>query len=355
MIIRGIDTLEFGILINNYDYMFKNLIEILEDKKIEAQQKMCNQSILINKVNFTVFQKGQGVYKYKIECNDFYMCFLSKEIKNTPQIYVRFYSNYLWAYEYKEAFNKFKEWFSAFDLDSYNVKISRIDICLDTDEFEFKSSDSEKMCTRAIKLERVYIDSENYSNKTFSGFVIGKGGKLSCRIYNKTLEIKKSNKAWFEDIWKQNGWNGITTVWRTEFQIRGKVIKELRICTVEELEKKLDQVWNYLTAQWLTIRVKSKDSNMSRWKVDKRWKKVEKANIEYEVSPVTREKIIKGSLDSLCAQCGGTLLSIAGLSDSNNLGEAFLKVVDYYNEKNKRNNTTIKQEIEKRKHRYLNS
>ena len=67
------------------------------------------------------------------------------------------------------------------------------------------------------------------------------------------------------------------------------------------------------------------------------------------------KKIIKGSIDSLCAQCGGTLLSIAGLSDSNNLGEAFLKVVDYYNEKNKRNNTTIKQEIEKRKHRYLNS
>ena len=178
---------------------------------------------------------------------------------------------------------------------------------------------------------------------------------MSCRIYNKTLEIKKSNKEWFEDIWKQNGWNGTTTVWRTEFQIRGKVIKELRICTIEELEKKLDQVWNYLTAQWLTIRVKSKDSNMSRWKVDKRWKKVEKANIEYEVSPATREKIIKGSLDSLCAQCGGMLLSIAGISDSNNLGEAFLKVVDYCNEKNKRNNTTIKQEIEKRKHRYLNS
>ena len=139
MITRGIDTLEFGILINNYDYMLKNLIEILEDKKIEAQQKMCNQSILINKVNFTVFQKGQGVYKYKIECNDFYMCFLSKEIKNTPQIYIRFYSNYLWAYGYKEAFNKFKEWFSAFNLDSYNVKISRVDICSDTDEFEFKS------------------------------------------------------------------------------------------------------------------------------------------------------------------------------------------------------------------------
>ena len=32
VITRGIDTLEFGILINNYDYMLKNLIEILEDK-----------------------------------------------------------------------------------------------------------------------------------------------------------------------------------------------------------------------------------------------------------------------------------------------------------------------------------
>lgn len=43
---------------------------------------------------------------------------------------------------------------------------------------------------KSNKIGKVYIDSENYSNRTFSGFVIGKGGNLSCRIYNKTLEIK---------------------------------------------------------------------------------------------------------------------------------------------------------------------
>ena len=66
---------------------------------------------------------------------------------------------------------------------------------------------------------------------------------MLARIYNKTIEIPKSGKIWFKDIWKENGWNGEKTVWRIEFQLKRGVLKELQIDLVEDLFEKEDELW----------------------------------------------------------------------------------------------------------------
>lgn len=39
----------------------------------------------------------------------------------------------------------------------------------------------------------------------FTGYSIGMGGNISSRLYNKTLEIKKSNKTYFDELWRRGG------------------------------------------------------------------------------------------------------------------------------------------------------
>ncbi|GAC1355978.1 MAG: hypothetical protein NVSMB38_36980 [Ktedonobacteraceae bacterium] len=40
-----------------------------------------------------------------------------------------------------------------------------------------------------------------------SGFDFSPRGPMSCTIYDKTREIKKSGKVWMEDVWRANGWD----------------------------------------------------------------------------------------------------------------------------------------------------
>ena len=111
MIIKAIDTLEFGIDIINYNEEFKEFLEELDRLKILGQEKYKEEIIKINDTNLVVKKKGQGVYNYKLECEEFHICFMQHVVENTPPIHVRFISSFLWKYGYNEAFKVFVNWF----------------------------------------------------------------------------------------------------------------------------------------------------------------------------------------------------------------------------------------------------
>src|SRR4029079_7596713 len=72
------------------------------------------------------------------------------------------------------------------------------------------------------------IDTFNRKGE-FSGWLIGSGGPISFRLYNKTLEVLKSNKTFLYKLWKRAGWDGEQKVWRAEFQFRREVIWQLGV------------------------------------------------------------------------------------------------------------------------------
>lgn len=349
----GIDTLEIGIDIENYKEHFFDLLVRISEAKDLSQKNMKKEIIDINDTNFEVSPKGQGFYMYKIENREVSICFMSKRISNTPPIYVRFFSTFLWEYGYKNAYDIFMKWFENFNAQIVNVKIGRIDICLDTDEVNFEEKDVKSLFSRAKKLEQKYVDDIYKEGKIFSGFVIGKGGNLSCRIYNKTLEIKNSNKIWFEDIWKEFCWLGDTTVWRIEFQLRKKVLKELGIINIENLSRNLINIWAYMTKKWLVMKKTSKDSNKSRWKTNRKWKVIQVADFDYQGIPSVRKRIIKGEKEKLLAQCSGLLTSIAALNGDRSITKSFAEVKGYLEDKSQKNNSTIEKEIDKKKKRFI--
>ncbi len=355
MKISGIDTLEIGIDIVNYKEHFFNLLTQISEAKNLSQINMKKEVIEINGSNFEVNPKGQGYYGYKIENKEVSICFMSKRLSNTPPIYVRFFSAFLWEYGYENAYNIFMKWFEDFNAQIANVKVGRVDICLDTDEVNFEEKDVKNLFTKAKKIEQKYVDDIYQVGKNFSGFVIGKGGNLSCRIYNKTLEIKNSNKTWFEDIWKEVCWLGDTTVWRIEFQLRKKVLKELEIINIENLSKNLINIWAYLTQKWLVMKKTSKDSNKSRWKTNKKWKVIQEADFDYEGIPTIRKRIIKGDKERLIAQCSGILTTIAALNGDSGIAKSFLEVKGYLEDKSQKDNSTLEKEINKKKKRFINN
>ena len=175
MRILGVDTLEFGIDIENYDESFSSLLSEIDRLKIEAQTEYKLKTIEINGMKFNVNKKGQGFYSYKIECEQFYICFMSHSISKNPPIFVRFMSEFLWEYGCYKSLIKFMDWFKQLNIKIIGTRSSRLDIALDIDEIEFLKNDVDNFIKRANKIARHYVDDDYYVNKEFAGLTVGRG------------------------------------------------------------------------------------------------------------------------------------------------------------------------------------
>ena len=117
--------------------------------------------------------------------------------------------------------------------------------------------------------------SENASGNRNTGYTFG-AGDLVARIYDKTIEIKISQKEWFKDIWITNGWDGKTPITRVEFQARRELLKDYSVDSFSSLLCGLGDIWRYFTLDWLTIReVNKADSERCRWPVKEWWQVVQ--------------------------------------------------------------------------------
>lgn len=307
-------------------------------------------------INFKVELSGTAFYGLRLTCNDFIIKFMEKEMPNNPPVHVKFISGFLWSYGYKKAYDVFMMWFDNFGVNISSNKLSRIDLCCDTDENPFIESDLKGFVTRAmsknLEYDKAEPDQENHYGKRFSGFTIGRGNPLLCRIYNKSIEISKSKKDWFKFIWVQNGWMANNDVWRIEYQMRRKVLKQFKAGSMERFIKMEDDIWLYLTEQWLVLRSHS-DDNVTRWKTKRKWESIQKCGIKYFAVPATREVIRKGSLKQLKDQAAGLMTSIAALEDHLSFEETAMSVAKYGENKMMQKNTSFLGEKEKRKCMYL--
>jgi hypothetical protein len=104
-------------------------------------------------------------------------------------------------------------------------------------------------------------------DEPFTGWVIGMGGNLHARLYEKVIEIvNKSHKDYLFDLWKANGWQLGEKVWRMEFQTEKQTLKELGIISLSDLLNQQAALWHYLTTDWLRLSIpNTNDSKRDRW------------------------------------------------------------------------------------------
>lgn len=91
-----------------------------------------------------------------------------------------------------------------------------------------------------------------YNRRVFQSIQFGKGDTV-CRIYDKSAEIANRRDP-DETFWQSYGISPRPDVWRVEYQVRHRVLKEFEINDLRSIPYGLPDLWSYLTTRSLCLR-----------------------------------------------------------------------------------------------------
>jgi len=272
--------------------------------------------IAIQGMSFKVQWKRRGPYSVVLDSDS-----LNVALGNTapthysPSVYVQVKSEFLWSAGMDEAHRQVLEAVNdLYNNAPHREQISRADMFADIDwPKPFYPGDIEKFRTRA-KSKATF-----YDGQSVSGFVIGKG-KIMARIYNKTLELRRSGKEWLYELW---GVDKEAPVWRVEFQLRREALKEFGIETFDDLLNASQSLWQYCTSKWLSVRGKGPPARF--------WESVQAARFTPDSASlllIKRERMRSGMTEKQAAdQIGGIVESYARGEEIDLYSKAFNQLI----------------------------
>ena len=315
VLLAGVDTLSVGFNVKDFLFTTEEW-RTLADAKHAAQGTMFDSGgtpVTLRGRHFSVSPKGSRGYEYVLVNDDVTICLAERADSGRvyPEIHVTWRSQYLWRYGWQAVYTYVRNW--VYDwADVSREKVSRADLCLDIDsplpDVGLKEGE---VVTYARKNEEFYIQ-HHFDGLDETGYSFGKGD-LKARIYNKLIEIEHSQKAWFKDLWRKQGWDGSSPVTRVEFQARRDFLKTMQIETVEDLEMQLADLWKYFT-DWVSLRDQSSDSNRRRWPVKAFWAVVRGAVPAFGVvTGVVRIAQRRPRMESLARMGRGVMVTMAAL------------------------------------------
>jgi hypothetical protein len=246
-----------------------------QDTKLEAlktlsqsddEGKQALAQLTIGSHNFEVRDKGAPRFPYVLVDNCFFIKLNRKQSKTLPMAHVQISSEYLSAVGLEAAEADLHSVIKTLGLIEGIASVSRADLFLD-----FVSPDDLAKIEHYDWITRANLMAKYFNcrlSEPFTGWVIGIGGNLHARLYNKVIEIvtKSPHKAYLFDLWKANGWELGETVWRIEFQTQKQTLKELGIHSLPQLLSQQSALWYYLTHDWLRLSVPNlNDTKRDRW------------------------------------------------------------------------------------------
>lgn len=109
------------------------------------------------------------------------------------------------------------------------------------------------------------------------------GSDIMGQIYDKTKEIQKSKKHYFEPIWQANGWDGLSPIRRVEFRFRRKGLASFDLNDLYDVLAQVPLLWEYATQHWLRCvdLSSSSDTNKSRLPSHPVWLTVQGAHVAF--------------------------------------------------------------------------
>jgi len=310
----GIDTLVIGFSIQSY--VGVNNFEALTEAKSKAGEKQFDKKgcgVEWFGTEFNMAARGAMGYEWVMRNADVTVC-IARETRGgsiIPEVYVTFSSQNLWTNGLDGAVMMFKRWLSTWAVISDN-KISRADLCLDI-AMPFPVIDiKSEIVSRARKKRRVneLVKIEHHVEcRRDTGYRFG-AGELVGRLYDKTNEVKISQKEWMREVWKAEGWDGETSVVRYEFQCRRNFLKEMSVNSFEELKERLADIWRYCTHDWLRVCDQGANTNQSRWKSKDYWTLIQQSFSMFgQAYGVLRMKSKQVRYDHLLKQIRGCCVS----------------------------------------------
>jgi hypothetical protein len=180
---------------------------------------------------------------------------------NHPSFRVKFRSQSLWQHGVLALHQRFLHWADAVGFHAIQPEsLSRVDFTFDylLPEIDF---DEDSMVSQSKK------DNKYRDDGKINGLVYGKSD-IVLRIYDKVLEIaEQSGKIWLFQLWGDIREN----VWRIEWQTRQAPLRRFGIRTVDDLLSQQGDLLRYLANDHDSLRIKSADSNRSRWPLHPLW------------------------------------------------------------------------------------
>jgi len=180
---------------------------------------------------------------------------------NNPSFFVKFSSFALWNQGAKLLHERFLQWADTLGfIPDRPEGLSRCDFAFDfhLEQIDF---DEDSFVTVAAK------DSQHRKDGKIQTFTFGRD-EVVLRVYNKSAEIEESSgKYWLHPLWQGQTEN----VWRVEWQVRKETLKRFGLRTLQDLFDGYGDCLRYLVAEHTSLRVKTEDSNRSRWPVHPLW------------------------------------------------------------------------------------
>jgi len=270
----GVDSLYLsfpGDLSEAWERQFEHL-KLLAQSESEKEQALAQ--LKVGEHLFEVSDHGAKRFPYILADNCYLIKFSSTRAKSLPLAQVQISSEYLAAVGVEAATANLCGIIAQFGDVQAQPGISRADVFLDfICTVDFDELDQNCWVTRANLLAKYY---DRRIPQPFTGWVVGQGGDLSSRLYEKTVEIvHKSRKAFFFELWQPQGWQAGDKVWRQEFQLRREVLKQLGIHAVPDLLRLQGELWRYLTEDWLRLAIPNpNDATRTRWATHPVWQAI---------------------------------------------------------------------------------
>jgi hypothetical protein len=216
---------------------------------------------------------------------------------------VRLSSEYLWSCPSLQAAIERVRRFLCDHLETQvYLQVSEVHLCTDVtwsfEQVDYRQefvSRSRKRAGYEVAEGDVEIEDYTYGLRR-TGLAFSARGPISCAIYDKAREVKRSGKLWFEDLWSGNGWDGAEVVWRVEFRFKREFLHELKVDRLYhgvenamDLPGRLMDLWAYAAGHagggadgwpdgWLRLVVpRVDDTTRSRWPVHPVWQEVQAA------------------------------------------------------------------------------
>ena len=280
----GVDSL----YLSYYGDLFPAIEHELTERKYQAQSRYPAEKALAqwgfgNQI-FEVSDKGQQHFAFILQNNSYRICVRKGQSGKLPVAYVQISSELLAHTLLSMVVEELGQIISKLTESVDAPVVSRVDLYADFQT----DTDIGAIHRGAWITEASGIDTYSRSGK-FTGWVFGAGGTVSARLYDKTIEIEKSHKSYFHELWKRGGWDGASTVWRLEFQFRREVLQGFRIRTCEQLQDNLGGLWLAGVNSWLRLVVPDPaDSNRARWPVHPIWEYLGQIRWRLDDEPLTR-------------------------------------------------------------------
>jgi len=334
-LLAGVDTLAIGFKIGDPNpeddweldngklgfYLTPDEWAELKDAKYAAQGTMFDSGgtpILFRGQRFSVNPKGGPGYEYCL-INDDMTLMLAERARGGsffPEVHITFRSAYLWCHGWRGCYTRVRSWLDGW-ANVVGHHVSRVDLCMDLNlALPVVDLRAGEVVTPAKNKTEFFIQ-HHFKGLDETGYTFGQG-KLRCVIYDKLTEIGHSQKAWFMDMWRKQGWNGRSPVTRVEFQARRDFLKTMQIETVEDLENQMADLWRYYTGAkgWVSLRDQSStDSNRRRWLIKDFWLAVVKSSSVFGVvTGIVRLTQRKPRVDTLNRLAQGVLVTLMALT-----------------------------------------